>query len=39
LKAGIDIRTLFLIAAVPPICAAIAYILIGRQPELRGARP
>ena len=38
LKAGIDIRTLFLIAAVPPICAAIAYIAIGRQPELRGAR-
>jgi MFS transporter, AAHS family, 4-hydroxybenzoate transporter len=38
LKAHIDIRTLFLIAAVPPICAAFAYIGIGRQPSLKGSR-
>lgn len=38
LKAQIDIRTLFLIAAVPPVCAAFAYIGIGRQPSLKGSR-
>ena len=38
LSIGIDNRTLFLVAAVPPLCAAIAYIAIGRQPELRGTR-
>lgn len=38
LKAGMEIRTLFLIAAVPPVCAALAYLCIGRQPALRGSR-
>jgi len=38
LTTGIDNRTLFLVAAVPPLCAAIAYIAIGRQPGLRGTR-
>jgi AAHS family 4-hydroxybenzoate transporter-like MFS transporter len=38
LSIGIDNRTLFLVAAVPPLCAAIAYIAIGRQPGLRGTR-
>jgi MFS transporter, AAHS family, 4-hydroxybenzoate transporter len=38
LKAGIEVRTLFLIAAVPPVCAALAYLAMGRQPALRGTR-
>jgi hypothetical protein len=29
---------LFLIAAVPPVCAALAYVGIGRQPSLKGSR-
>ncbi len=36
LATGMDNRTLFLVAAVPPLCAAIGYIAMGRQPELRG---
>lgn len=38
LKAQIDIRTLFLIAAVPPVCAALAYIGVGRQPVLKSGQ-
>jgi MFS transporter, AAHS family, 4-hydroxybenzoate transporter len=38
LKAGIEVRTLFLIAAVPPVCAAVAYLAMGRQPALKGTR-
>ena len=38
LKAGIDIRTLFMIAAIPPVCAALAYLAMGRQPALAGTK-
>lgn len=38
LQSGIANRTLFLVAAVPPICAALTYISMGRQPALRGTR-
>jgi len=37
LNAGVDIRTLFLIAAVPPLCAAAAYLAMGRQKALEGS--
>ena len=37
LTTGIDNRTLFLLAALPPLCAALAYIGMGRQPQLHGA--
>jgi AAHS family 4-hydroxybenzoate transporter-like MFS transporter len=35
LTMGMDNRTLFLVAAVPPLCAALAYVSMGRQPGLR----
>jgi AAHS family 4-hydroxybenzoate transporter-like MFS transporter len=38
LQAGIPNRTLFFVAAVPPLCAALAYIAMGHRPGLRGTR-
>ena len=38
LQSAIANRTLFFVAAVPPLCAALAYIAMGRQPGLRGTR-
>ncbi len=38
LGAGMEVKTLFLIAAVPPVCAALAYLAMGRQPALKGSR-
>jgi MFS transporter, AAHS family, 4-hydroxybenzoate transporter len=38
LQSGIPNRTLFFVAAVPPLCAALAYVAMGRQPGLRGTR-
>jgi AAHS family 4-hydroxybenzoate transporter-like MFS transporter len=34
LATKVDIRTIFLFAAVPPFIAAVAYLLMGRPPEL-----
>ncbi|HYM17706.1 MAG TPA: aromatic acid/H+ symport family MFS transporter [Micropepsaceae bacterium] len=34
LATKVDIRTIFLFAAIPPLIAAVAYFLMGRPPEL-----
>ena len=39
LKAGVEIRTLFLIATIPPLCAAGAYLAMGRQKALEPRSP
>ena len=37
LSTKVDIRTIFLVAAVPPLVAAVAYIAMGRAPALEPA--
>ena len=39
LATHIDIRTIFLVAAVPPLVAMGAYLAMGRSPELRAELP
>jgi AAHS family 4-hydroxybenzoate transporter-like MFS transporter len=36
LATKVDMRTIFLFAAIPPLIAAVAYLLMGRPPELAG---
>jgi hypothetical protein len=37
LSTKVDIRTIFLFAAVPPLAAAAAYLCMGRTPNLEPA--
>jgi AAHS family 4-hydroxybenzoate transporter-like MFS transporter len=38
LATQVDIRTIFLFSAVPALCAALAYLAIGKRPEFSGVR-
>jgi len=37
LATKVDMRTIFLFAAIPPLIAAVAYLFMGRPPELAGS--